>query len=192
MSSWTGNGLRPVPKIWALACLLIVDTSHYRLEFYRVYPKLQREPEARKRPEKVTAEGPVMARVAAIKFALTSFLLAVAMTGGLAQARSHSDRRAEGKPALIQLAELPRQGRETYELIRQGGPFLFDKDGAVFGNRERMLPAERRGFYREYTVTTPGSRDRGARRIVCGGPARAPHACYYTADHYASFRKIVE
>jgi ribonuclease T1 len=92
----------------------------------------------------------------------------------------------------VRLAELPRQGRETYELIRRGGPFRYDKDGAVFGNRERQLPPEKRGFYREYTVATPGSGDRGARRIVCGGPARAPYACYYTADHYASFRKIVE
>jgi ribonuclease T1 len=133
-----------------------------------------------------------MARIAAVKFALTSFLLAAAITGPLAQARSLADRPAESKSAVIQVAELPRQGRETYELIRQGGPFPYDKDGSVFGNRERLLPSERRGFYREYTVATPGSRDRGARRIVCGGPQRAPHACYYTADHYASFRKIVE
>jgi ribonuclease T1 len=97
-----------------------------------------------------------------------------------------------GGAATVRVAELPRQGQETYERIRQGGPFQLDKDGMVFGNRERQLPAEKRGYYREYTVTTPGSRDRGARRIVCGGPARAPHACYYTADHYASFRKIVE
>ncbi len=133
-----------------------------------------------------------MARIAAVKFALTSFLLAVAMTGPLAQARSLTDRQTDGKPAVIHVAELPRQGRETFELIRQGGPFPYGKDGTVFGNRERLLPGEKRGFYREYTVTTPGSRDRGARRIVCGGPARTPHACYYTADHYASFRKIVE
>jgi ribonuclease T1 len=132
-----------------------------------------------------------MARIAAAKFALTSCLLAAAITAPLAQARSLTDRLAS-QPATIQVAELPRQGRETYGLIRQGGPFPFDKDGAVFGNRERLLPAEKRGFYREYTVTTPGSRDRGARRIVCGGPARVPYACYYTADHYASFRKIVE
>ena len=131
-----------------------------------------------------------MARIAAVKFALTSFLLAVAMTAPLAQARA--DRPAESRSATVHVAELPIQGRETYELIRQGGPFPFDKDGAVFGNRERSLPAERRGYYREYTVATPGSRDRGARRIVCGGPSRAPHACYYTADHYGSFRKIVE
>ena len=79
-----------------------------------------------------------------------------------------------------------------YELIRQGGPFPNGKDGAVFGNRERLLPSAKRGFYREYTVPTPGSRDRGARRIVCGGPIKQPYACYYTADHYASFRMIVE
>src|SRR5687768_4679720 len=133
-----------------------------------------------------------MARIAAVKFALTSILLAVAITAPLAQARSLADRPTEGGAALISVVELPRQGRETYELIRQGGPFPYDKDGSVFGNRERLLPSERRGYYREYTVATPGSRDRGARRIVCGGPMRVPHACYYTADHYASFRKIVE
>lgn len=132
-----------------------------------------------------------MARIAAaVKFALTSLLLAAAMTAPLAQARA--DRPTESNLAAIRVAELPTQGRETYELIRQGGPFPFGKDGAVFGNRERSLPAEKRGYYREYTVATPGSRDRGARRIVCGGPARAPHACYYTADHYGSFKKIVE
>lgn len=133
-----------------------------------------------------------MARIAAVKFALTSFLLAAAIISPLAQARSLTDRPAESTSAVIQVAELPRQGRETYELIRQGGPFPYDKDGSVFGNRERLLPSERRGFYREYTVATPGSRDRGARRIVCGGPQRTPYACYYTADHYASFRRIVE
>ena len=133
-----------------------------------------------------------MARIAAVKFALTSLLLAAAIGAPLAQARALTDRPPESRAATIRVAELPIQGRETYELIRQGGPFPFGKDGAVFGNRERSLPAEKRGYYREYTVTTPGSRDRGARRIVCGGPARAPHACYYTADHYGSFRKIVE
>ena len=132
-----------------------------------------------------------MARIAAAKFALTSCLLAAAITAPLAQARSLTDRSAS-QLSTIQVAELPRQGRETYGLIRQGGPFPYGKDGTVFGNRERLLPAEKRGFYREYTVATPGSRDRGARRIVCGGPARVPYACYYTADHYASFRKIVE
>jgi ribonuclease T1 len=132
-----------------------------------------------------------MSRLAAIKFALTSTLLAVAVAGSpLAMARGFMDGTGSAQP--VQVTELPRQGRETYELIRQGGPFPFDKDGTVFGNRERLLPSHKRGYYREYTVKTPGSRDRGARRIVCGGPARTPDACYYTADHYASFRKIVE
>ncbi len=91
---------------------------------------------------------------------------------------------------VMSQAELPPQGRETYDRIRQGGPFPYDKDGVVFGNRERILPAEKRGYYHEYTVKTPGSRDRGARRIVCGGKKTMPDACYYTGDHYSSFRKI--
>lgn len=91
------------------------------------------------------------------------------------------------------LADLPPQGRRTHALILQGGPFPYSKDGSVFGNRERLLPRERRGYYREYTVKTPGKRDRGARRIVCGGlrPA-APENCWYTSDHYASFKRIVQ
>ncbi len=142
---------------------------------------------------KISAEGPFQAGWSAIKSVLTSTLVAAAMTASpLAQARGPMDGLSFGGAATVRVTELPRQGRETYELIRQGGPFPYDKDGTVFGNRERLLPAERRGYYREYTVKTPGSRDRGARRIVCGGPPTTPHACYYTADHYASFRKIVE
>ena len=134
-----------------------------------------------------------MSRLAAIKFALTSALLAAAVSGvPQAQARGTMDEAIRGQAATVHVTQLPRQGRETYERIRQGGPFPYGKDGAVFFNRERLLPAQKRGYWREYTVKTPGSRDRGARRIVCGGPKRVPHACYYTADHYASFRKIVE
>ena len=93
--------------------------------------------------------------------------------------------------ATVTLEQLPVQGRDTYQRILQGGPFPYEKDGVVFGNRERLLPSEKRGYYREYTVKTPSSRDRGTQRIVCGGAATAPDACFYTADHYASFRKIV-
>ena len=91
----------------------------------------------------------------------------------------------------IALADLPKQGRETYALILAGGPFPYEKDGTVFGNRERILPAQKRGFYREYTVKTPYARTRGAKRIVCGGSQAAkPEVCYYTEDHYASFKRI--
>ena len=100
----------------------------------------------------------------------------------------------ESAPALatMTVAELPPQGQTTFRLIYQGGPFPYEKDGSVFGNRERMLPPERRGYYREYTVKTPYARNRGARRIVCGGPATTPAKCFYTGDHYASFREIVQ
>ena len=93
-------------------------------------------------------------------------------------------------PPAIALADLPPQGRATYALIREGGPFPYDKDGSVFGNRERLLPVHKRGYYREYTVRTPRVSHRGARRIVCGGAPRTPDTCYYTSDHYASFREI--
>ena len=90
-------------------------------------------------------------------------------------------------------AELPREAQATERLIRAGGPFPYPKDGMVFGNRERNLGVKPRGFYREYTVKTPGARDRGARRIVCGGrQPTQPEACFYTDDHYASFRRIVQ
>jgi ribonuclease T1 len=92
----------------------------------------------------------------------------------------------------VALALLPPQAQATHRLVLSGGPFPYEKDGTVFGNRERLLPAQKRGYYREYTVKTPGSRDRGARRLVCGGqePTK-PEACFYTADHYASFKRVV-
>jgi ribonuclease T1 len=96
-----------------------------------------------------------------------------------------------GHAVAVTVAELPAEGAKTYRLIFKGGPFAYQKDGVVFGNRERLLPSQKRGYYREYTVATPGSSDRGARRIVCGGQPQTPDACYYTADHYESFRLIV-
>jgi len=115
--------------------------------------------------------------------------LMISICTGLVQAKSAPD--AQTSPTMS-VAELPREGQETYQLIRKGGPFPYEKDGVVFGNRERILPRQARGFYREYTVRTPGERSRGARRIVCGGEVpRQPLACYYTSDHYASFREIV-
>ncbi len=96
-----------------------------------------------------------------------------------------------GEP-VIALGGLPVEGQKTYQLILAGGPFPYGKDGVVFGNRERILPSKSRGYYREYTVKTPGARNRGARRIICGGKeVKAPDLCYYTADHYSSFSRIV-
>jgi ribonuclease T1 len=122
------------------------------------------------------------------KLVLTGFLLAAMLGVASTGARTVWDSPELGTVALN---ALPVQGQDTRRLVYQGGPFPFDKDGVVFANRERLLPPHRRGYYREYTVRTPGSRDRGARRIICGGPATQPDDCYYTADHYASFRKIV-
>ena len=82
--------------------------------------------------------------------------------------------------------DLPEEARQTLELIKSSGPFPHRQDGATFGNREKLLPLRARGYYREYTVKTPGARDRGARRIVAGNGGEF----YYTEDHYRSFRRI--
>ena len=93
----------------------------------------------------------------------------------------------------ISVAQLPVQAQGMLNLIYQGGPFQYEKDGTVFGNRERLLPAGQRGYYLEYTVKTPNVRNRGARRIICGGVRPvAPDTCYYTDDHYASYRRIAQ
>jgi ribonuclease T1 len=95
--------------------------------------------------------------------------------------------------ASVALASLPQEARTTYRLIHVGGPFPYSKDGTVFGNREKLLPRRPRGEYREYTVDTPGLTNRGARRIVCAGlPPERPSECFYTSDHYASFKRIVQ
>jgi len=92
----------------------------------------------------------------------------------------------------VALALLPREAVNTLNLIAAGGPYPYEKDGIVFGNRERLLPPHRRGYYHEYTVPTPRAHNRGARRIVCGGPLRRTDDCYYSDDHYTSFNRIVE
>ena len=85
-------------------------------------------------------------------------------------------------------AELPREAQRTLTLIKTGGPFPYSRDGIVFGNYEKRLPAHKRGYYSEYTVKTPGRHDRGPRRIVAGEGAEY----YYTDDHYRTFRRIRE
>ena len=121
-------------------------------------------------------------------------VLAVSIGTIAVQARTPSSSVLPGAAvASLAYTGLPPQGQEVMDQIRQGGPFRYEKDGTVFGNRERQLPSQRRGYYREYTVPTPGLGHRGAKRIVCGGQQpRSPDACYFTEDHYSSFRLIVQ
>ncbi len=107
------------------------------------------------------------------------------------------DNTPTGGIASIQPADLPPEARTTLALIKQGGPFPYPrKDGSIFNNFEKRLPERPRGYYREYTVPTPGSRDRGARRIVAGsgrtGSVATSGEYYYSHDHYRSFRRIQE
>ncbi|HEY6744487.1 MAG TPA: ribonuclease domain-containing protein [Mycobacteriales bacterium] len=112
-----------------------------------------------------------------------------ARPGGTAQPTSRPG--ATGRPGAdgldtVPVAALPLEAQRVLRLIDAGGPFPYAQDGTVFGNLERLLPAHPRGWYREYTVPTPGSRDRGARRIIAGQDG----ARYYTADHYESFARV--
>ncbi|MEY3145193.1 MAG: hypothetical protein RL342_864 [Pseudomonadota bacterium] len=125
-----------------------------------------------------------------LRFAGQKWVLAGVLLGFLALGAQAKGPTAADPTAPIALADLPVQGVQVHALVMQGGPFAYDKDGSVFGNRERLLPSQKRGYYREYTVPTPGASNRGARRLVCGGPPKTPDACFYTADHYASFRRI--
>lgn len=93
---------------------------------------------------------------------------------------------------VVAVGDLPREAQKTLALIRQGGPFPFAKDGVVFGNYERVLPKQKRGYYHEFTVKTPSVRSRGARRIVVGGEPVSSLERYYTDNHYASFKRIKE
>ena len=115
---------------------------------------------------------------------LFAVLLALVSMQACARGHLHND----SKLQIIAVVALPSEARDTLRLVKQGGPFPFPRDGVVFGNHEKRLPQQPRGYYHEYTVRTPGARNRGARRIVCGEPAE----CYYSNDHYKTFRRIRE
>jgi len=123
--------------------------------------------------------------VAAIVCALAIAVLPVAAQRESAPAHPSAQGVVFGE---IDLAQLPVEARETVELVRKGGPYPYARDGVVFRNRENQLPREKRGYYREFTVKTPGERTRGARRIIAGKGGEL----YYTDDHYAHFRRIRE
>ena len=135
----------------------------------------------------------IRARVGKARGVALAAVLAAVLGTIAVQARAPNASWSDSSAATVVVSGLPPQGQDVMNQIRQGGPFRYDKDGSVFGNRERLLPNEKRGYYREYTVPTPGLNHRGARRIVCGGlKPRAPEACYYTEDHYTTFRLIVQ
>jgi ribonuclease T1 len=146
----------------------------------------------------VVTIGPLLVgkawRKLGLTFSTAAAVIVVASLGSTAMAvQARGTRHQVSQFGTVSLSELPTEARQTEHLIRLGGPFAYSKDGVVFGNRERALPRQPRGYYHEYTVRTPGFHDRGARRIVCGGQQpREPEACFYTEDHYASFKRIVQ
>ncbi len=103
---------------------------------------------------------------------------------------AHAQKPPAPRPGLVEVtaANLPVEAREAIALIRKGGPYPYARDGAVFANREGVLPRQKRGYYREYTVKTPHVRTRGARRIIAGSDGEL----FYTDDHYNHFRRIRE
>jgi ribonuclease T1 len=120
--------------------------------------------------------------------AALSMALALSPQGAMARQQPE----LAGAVGTITAPQLPNEARQTLDLIQAGGPFPYEKDGSRFGNYERILPQQPRGYYREYTVKNSKSRNRGAKRIVCGGDQRAANDCYYTEDHYNSFKRITK
>ena len=119
-------------------------------------------------------------------FVVAALACATAFPAAVGEAIAREEARS-ATPEIARAA-LPREAQQTLQSIKRGGPFAFERDGVVFGNYERQLPSRNRGYYREYTVTTPGAKNRGARRIIAG----AGGEYYYTDDHYRTFKRIRE
>ena len=117
-------------------------------------------------------------------------VIAIAYAAVLLPGTGAAVAREEASSAIREIAynALPREAQHTLQIIRRGGPYPYERDGAVFGNYERLLPQRGRGYYHEYTVPTPGAQNRGARRIVSSGDGEY----YYSDDHYRSFKRIRE
>ena len=137
--------------------------------------------------------GKVIGGVGSLVLVLVLALLGACLNegGGSGDAGGSTDTSGSTDPVSglpwVDLDQLPAEAGDTVELIENGGPFPYDKDGSTFGNREGILPDQSNGYYKEYTVPTPGEGDRGARRIVTGDDDRE---MYYTGDHYDSFERI--
>ena len=130
-------------------------------------------------------------RMVSVRFILHVFFFLFAMPLALVSVQTYADVFGSNNDRgmqIIAVSALPLEGRETLHLIKRGGPFLYAREGVIFSNFEKRLPKRQRGYYREFTVKTPGIRNRGARRIVCGQPVE----CYYSADHYQTFRRVME
>ena len=143
-------------------------------------------------PKSISA---VVAVIAALFLGLTTAATADATTPTTLYAVPSATAYAVPSAAAIPscaLSSLPPEASDTLDLIHSGGPFPYDQDGTVFQNREGILPSESTGYYHEYTVKTPGSPDRGARRLIGGGALTSPEHLYYTGDHYASFCEVDE
>jgi ribonuclease T1 len=112
-------------------------------------------------------------------------LIALCVVAATLEVAARSD-----APDVVSVSSLPPEARATLRHIGEGGPFPYSRDGVVFGNYEHLLPQQGRGYYHEYTVPTPGVKSRGARRIVCGGAVTSVSECYYSDDHYQTFRRI--
>lgn len=143
-------------------------------------------------PQRLRPRVPVMRTVLAV-IAAVILVVGAIVAGGVGTFATSDEApttvaaaRVTGLP-VVAAADLPAEARQTLRSIDRGGPFPYARDGSVFGNREGLLPARSRGYYREYTVPTPGARDRGARRIVTGDDDTE---FFYTSDHYGSFRVI--
>lgn len=133
-------------------------------------------------------DKPLLVAMARLFFRL--FVCVAALCGLFSGAVSHA--KAGAVLPAVALSSLSESAQGTYRLILAGGPFPYEKDGVVFANREKILPRQARGYYREYTVSVPRVSGRGAQRIVCGGlQINKPDACYFTQDHYASFSRIL-
>jgi ribonuclease T1 len=133
--------------------------------------------------------NPKAARIVAIVvIAMLVVTLAASLFGCAADKKASSGVDPASGLEYVAVADLPKEGQDTLKLIDQGGPYPYSRDGVVFGNLEKILPKHDRGYYHEYTVKTPGEKDRGARRIVTGNAGER----YYTDDHYKSFRRIAE